>query len=741
MKFKSSIINLLLISFSLVIPAAETYGQEINELIDQLTGKAQAPQRDAQQLAQAYQKAIDYLLPLMSADDIDSRYNHQITLQQIASHASRPGAETERRALAMIIIKTLELAEMPDTVRNWFVRQIERIGQSESVPTMAKLLSSEDKHLRDYARRALEMNPDPTATTVLLQELIRAKESDRKIGLINSLGQRKAKSAVKPIAQNLDDSDIKVASAAVTALSIIGGSDSIKALMDVIEKPTGPIYQKAAQGLIDIAQKISANNETANAANIFAVLYESSKKSAGDGPNPFNIRAAAVIGLIICESEIGIPELIDIMKNGDPKTRTHAIQAARLSPSMEPIKALGKMLAELDSDSQVQVLGVIADRGDLSSINNVKGLLRSDTELVRLAAIDTMTKLEDANAAETLFEMAVNSSGSARKAALEGLAITKEPSVEALAKAKALSGEIKSRVTAIELIGKRHISDSIPCLLVLAADENQEISAAAFSALAYFADSMDIETIVDLLARAKSEKARRSGVTTLRSILSKALDKDSAAKIIIEKMGTSDRQINLSLLGTLDALGGSAALKTVAEAAKSTDETTRDLGIRTLSDWPDYEVVKILLDIASNPETSLTHYVLATRGVLQLIQTSEFVPLDERASDCIKAFDNARRDEEKRLAVSTMAFLPVAKVADKLMELLRDANFKEEAALAAVQLATEMLRTDRQAARDLAQKIRDMNISEYINRQAERIINGRGFRFGGFRERGSRRRR
>jgi HEAT repeat protein len=265
-------------------------------------------------------------------------------------------------------------------------------------------------------------------------------------------------------------------------------------------------------------------------------------------------------------------------------------------------------------------------------------------------------------------------------------------------------------------------------LLLLATDENEDISAAAFSALANFVDSVDITTVIDLISKAKSEKGRKSGVTTLRSMLTKALDKNSAAKIVIEKMEKSDPQIKLSLLGTLDALSGSAALKTVVEASKSSDETTRDIGIRTLSKWPDYEAVKILLDIASKPETSLTHYVLATRGVLQLIQTSETVPLEEMTLDCINAFDNARRNEERRLAISTMALLPVTQVADKLLELVKDDNFKEEAGLATVQLASAMLKTDKQAARNLAQKIREMNLSEYINHGAERVISGRSFR-------------
>jgi HEAT repeat protein len=740
MKMKLSITNLLIISFVLITPAVGTYGQEINELIDQLTGKTEAPKRDTQQLAQAYQKAIDYLLPLMSADDVRSRYNPQITFQDMGSCASRPGAETERRALAMVIIKTLEQAEMPNTVRNWFVLQIERIGKSESIPTLTKLLSSEDKHLRDYARRALEKNPDTAATDVLLKELTNAKENNWKIGLINSLGRRKAETAVKPIAQALNDSDIKISAAAVTALANIGGSDSITALMNVIEKPS-PIYQKAAQGLIDIAHEMAKKDAT-GAAKIYEALYQNAAKSAenSDGPNPFNIRAAAVNGLIICDPERGASELVNIMKDSDPKTRSLAIQAARLSPSLEPVKALGKMLTTLDSYSQVQVLGVIGDRGDLSSINYVRELLQSDKESVRLATVNTMTHLGDTIAAESLFEIAIKGSGEEQQAALDGLAIMKGPNIEVLIKANALSGDVRSRVTAIELIGERHISDSIACLLVLAAEENQDISAAAFSALVNFTDSVDIETMVDLLSRAKSEKARNSGVTTLRSILAKTPDKESALKYIIDKMEKSESQIRLTLLGSLNALGGSAALKTVVEAAKSPDETTRDIGIRTLSNWPDYEATKILLEIASNPKTSLTHYVLATRGALQLIQNSESASLESRVSDCINAFDNARRDEERRQAISTMAFLPDAKVADKLLDLVKNKNFREEAALAAVQLASGMLRADRQAARNLAKKILEMNISEDINRRAESILSGRGFRFGGFRERGSRRR-
>jgi len=154
----------------------------------------------------------------------------------------------------------------------------------------------------------------------------------------------------------------------------------------------------------------------------------------------------------------------------------------------------------------------------------------------------------------------------------------------------------------------------------------------------------------------------------------------------------------------------------------------RDAGIRTLSDWPDFEAVEILLGIASKSETTLTHHVLATRGAIRLIRESESAPLNDRTKLCFYAFEQARRDQEKKQAISAMGSLPNEEVARRLLELTGDANLKAEAGLGAVELAGNMLRINRQAARDLAQKIRDLNISDEINSRADRIIKGRRWR-------------
>ena len=681
--------------------------QDTAELLNQLCGKVEAPARSAEQLAQAYEKAINYLMPLMSADDVGSRYQNQIALQDIGSHASRLGAETERRTLASVLCSKIETAEMPATVRNWFVLQVERIGKDESVRTLAKLLSSEDKELRDYARRALEKNPSDAAMQSLERAMKEAKDPAWKAAMNNSIQQRYEFEAI--VAQS-------------TALQ-----KSAAAMANILKKGAGPDQFVAAQGLVEIAGKLVKLQKFERAIEIYDRLNNWAAEQE-QGHDVFFIRAAALNGMAMCDGRRAVEVVTSAMQSDNPKVRSVAVKAARNAPTKDAMRALTKMLAELEPYSQQQVLGLIAEKGDLFSVKFVKEVLDSDTESVRMEAIETLSRIGGDEAAEALLEIAIDDDGPAKKVAYSGLSVMIGPGVEEIIKARAASGDINSRVVAIGLLGQRRTAGALESLLDYAADDNSDISAAALKALPAVAGSDDIPILADLLVKTESGGVRQNAVAALKSVLAKTIDKDAAGQVMIDKMKASGTEARLSMLTTLNALGGSTALKTVADAAQSSDEAVREAGIRTLSDWPDYEAAEILLGIASKSETALTHHVLATRGAVRLIRESDSAPLNDRTKLCFFAFEQARRDEEKKQAISAMGSLPNEKVAGRLLELARDTNLKTEAGLGAVELATNMLRTNRQAGRDLAQKIRDLNISDEINRRADRIIKGRGRR-------------
>jgi HEAT repeat protein len=715
-------------TLALSVMAASAGAQGTDELINQLCGKAQAPARDAAQLAEAYQKAFDYLLPLMSAQDVGSRYAPQIMLQDMGSYAARPGAELERETLAKVLVKNVDQPNLDGTVRNWIVLQLERIGKGESVPCLAKLTTDSDENLRDYARRALEKNPDAAATDALLKALADAKDSKWKIGLINALGTRRATIAVEPVAKMLSDADPKVASAAATALSNIGGQEGATALASVFNMPPSSLYMKASQCMIDVAQEMLRQNNVAGAAEVYTILYEGATKFARENPNgnPFSIRAAGIVGMMACDPEKTVARIPELMQDKDPKVRAAVVQAARNTVSKTPTRTLTSLLADLDPQSQVQVLGLIADRGDLSSVDPVKKVLASDDEAVRLAAIETLTKIGTDDGAEALLQIAAADSGATQKAAREGLALMSGPRVEEIIAACAANGQASARAVAIGLLGKRRAVGTAETLLGYAADADEQISRAAFTAMVDVADVIDAATLADLVAKAKSGGPRDGGVAALRAVLSAAKNKDAAAEAVIDHMKAADADARAAMLSSLDASGTVAALAVVCEAAQSPDEAMSDAGIRTLGNWPSFEGAETLVSIASKPETSLTHYVLAVRGALRLIAAGESAPMDQRVTLCLATFDKARRDDEKRQAVATLGALPCQKAIDRLGELMKNDAFKTEAALATVDLASRLIATDRQAARDLAQKIRDMNISDEVNRRADSVISGRG---------------
>ena len=99
-KKPSIIITLAMVTLALFAFAQTAQSQEGTALINQLTSNESASMNEAQ-LTEAYQQAIDYLVPLMS-ESSRNQYSIYLALQNLGSHASRPGAEVERLHRAFI---------------------------------------------------------------------------------------------------------------------------------------------------------------------------------------------------------------------------------------------------------------------------------------------------------------------------------------------------------------------------------------------------------------------------------------------------------------------------------------------------------------------------------------------------------------------------------------------------------------------------------------------------------------
>ena len=148
---------------------------------------------------------------------------------QVTGSLGNPEA---RKAIAVALAGLLASDATRDA-KIFACRQLAVCGGAENVPALAALLTAISTS--DMARIALERIPGAEADAALTDALGKADDKS-KIGIVNSLGVRKAASAVAAIAPLLKSKDPLLAEAAAAALGHIGGADATKALKGRMNK-------------------------------------------------------------------------------------------------------------------------------------------------------------------------------------------------------------------------------------------------------------------------------------------------------------------------------------------------------------------------------------------------------------------------------------------------------------------------------------------------------------------------
>jgi hypothetical protein len=114
--------------------------------------------------------------------------------------------------------------------------------------------------------------------------------------------------------------------------------------------------------------------------------------------------------------------------------------------------------------------------------------------------------------------------------------------------------------------------------------------------------------------------------------------------------------------------------------------------------------------------------VLAIQAVARLVKSSDKEPAAARLKAALAAMNLAARDEEKKLLLSALASVPDRKAGEALKPFLGVPQYQNEAGLAAVTLAESLRKTDKPAAKDLAQAVKNAGISDEISRRADAIL-------------------
>jgi type 1 glutamine amidotransferase len=171
--------------------------------------------------------------------------------------------------------------------KQYVCRELSIIGTGQSVSVLAGMLT--DEKTSDMARYALERIPGTTVDDALRRSLRKAR-GNAKIGIVNSLGQRGDKKAVRPLTRMVTGKNESLATAAAAALGRIASPQAAKALAQAKDKTTGKVQLVVLDAYLKCADKMVADGKKAEALAIYKAL------GAASMPKP--IRTAAVTGMI-----------------------------------------------------------------------------------------------------------------------------------------------------------------------------------------------------------------------------------------------------------------------------------------------------------------------------------------------------------------------------------------------------------------------------------------------------------
>ncbi|MHC4586106.1 MAG: ThuA domain-containing protein [Planctomycetota bacterium] len=171
--------------------------------------------------------------------------------------------------------------------KQFVCRELSIIGTGQSVSALGNMLM--DEETSDMARYALERIPGMAVNAVLRDALRRAKGKP-KIGIINSLGQRRDKRAVRALSRLVGNSDKMVATAAAAALGQVADSRATKALAEAKDKASGKLQMVVLDSYLRCADQLVAEGQKVQAM----AIYNELRKEGMPGP----IRTAAAAGLI-----------------------------------------------------------------------------------------------------------------------------------------------------------------------------------------------------------------------------------------------------------------------------------------------------------------------------------------------------------------------------------------------------------------------------------------------------------
>jgi len=641
-----------------------------------------------------------------------SKMNYTLIIALLLACAMQSFGQTVVPATKQQVDKLIAVlkSDAPHKEKADACRLLALVGTKDAIAPLAALLG--DEKLSHMARYGLEPIPDPAVEEAFRDALGKLKGRPL-VGVIGSIGVRRDVKAVRPLAKMLRSPDTQVAQAAARALGSIGNPAAATVLKYRLKHAPADNQLDICEGLLRCAERLAADGNRGEAIEIYDELRELD--------TPHQVRAGALRGAILTRRRRGLRLLRQYLRSDDYIMFSAAVQTAQELPYAEVTQALTAEMNQLPADNQILVIQTLGKRADASASPALFALARSGAKSVRIAAIRSLPDIGHPSAVPVLAELLSDTDSEISKAAQEALAALPGRQADAAVMAMLDSRQASRRLTALELIGRRRMTTSIPALLKAAEDADPKVRPAALKKVGELGGPTELPALLDLLLRLKESQDLDAAEHALSAVCVKADNPQSYTIKLTSLLVQARPAQKNALLRVLGVIGGTNALKAVRTAVNEPNAQVRAAAIRVLCGWKTADAAPDLLALAKGSPDSSGN-TAALRGYISLVR-DENLPTEQKLAMCKEAAVLVRRNEEKQLLLGVLGGVPATEALAMAMTHIDDPATRNEASFAAVAISEKIVQQKPSEVADAMQKVLRATKNRDVTRRARAVLN------------------
>lgn len=557
-------------------------------------------------------------------------------------------------------------------------RALRQTGTAKAVPALAALLPNPE--LSSLARLALESMPYPEAGGAL-RDALASTQGLCKAGVIVSLGVRRDAAAVPALISSLRDPNADIARAAAGALGRIATKRAAMTLLSF--RAEAPDFLRAAvdDSLLAAAQTLTKEGDNGTAVALCETLLDPSL--------PLSLQIGAFKGLIEAAPAAAPNRLIAALDGPEPIFRDIAAECIADSAGPNATALYARALPSLSPQGQIALLEGLAGRKDPVACQAVAQAAEHPDRMVRLAAVKALGVLGGAREAKHLIEVLASGDADLAAAAKAALPIMTPEDVNGVIADNVCRVSPPVRAALLEILAGRHAPQTASVAVECLKDADAPVRAAALQALAITGGTDQLAAIIQVLADTAGANERTEAEKALAAVSGR--NAEAALEALLAASTSAKAELRMAVFRVLAGLGGPKALETIQAGAKDAEPAVADEAVRLLAAWPAPEAVAPLLALAQgdNPNWKLA----GLRGYCRLAGTGGF-SVEDHAAMLTQAMGLAARPEEKMIVLSAWGAFPSLASLDALLPQLDDASVQNEASVAVIAVAAELVKQD-----------------------------------------------